>query len=90
MYVAVASAILGQALIFGNLRLLAYGGLAWLLFHLFVLAYEEPALKASFGPEYESLCSEVPRWVPRFTLPEAGAEMWSDKRRKRYPAEAAP
>jgi protein-S-isoprenylcysteine O-methyltransferase Ste14 len=67
MYVAVVSTILGQALIFGNLRLLEYGGFVWLMFHLFVLAYEEPTLKASFGPEYESLCSEVPRWIPRLT-----------------------
>ena len=67
MYVAVVSAILGQALIFGNVRLLEYGGLVWLLFHLFVLVYEEPTLKASFGAEYEAFCAEVPRWIPRFT-----------------------
>src|SRR6266849_4905119 len=52
MYVAVVSTILGQALIFGNLRLLAYG---------------EPTLQASFGSEYESFRSEVPRWIPRLT-----------------------
>jgi protein-S-isoprenylcysteine O-methyltransferase Ste14 len=65
MYVAVASAILGQGLIFGNVRLLAYGGIVWLLFHLFVLLYEEPALRASFGSEYDSFRAEVPRWIPR-------------------------
>jgi protein-S-isoprenylcysteine O-methyltransferase Ste14 len=67
MYVAVVSAILGQALILGDVRLLEYGGLVWLLFHLFVLAYEEPILKANFGAEYEVFCAEVPRWIPRFT-----------------------
>jgi hypothetical protein len=36
-------------LIFGNARLLEYRVLVWLLFHLFVLVYEEPILKASFG-----------------------------------------
>jgi protein-S-isoprenylcysteine O-methyltransferase Ste14 len=65
MYVAVESTILGQGLIFGNLWLLAYGGLVFLLFHLFVLFYEEPTLKASFGSEYESFCAQVPRWIPR-------------------------
>jgi protein-S-isoprenylcysteine O-methyltransferase Ste14 len=40
MYVGVASAILGQALILGNVRLLEYAGLVWVLFHLFVLVYE--------------------------------------------------
>jgi protein-S-isoprenylcysteine O-methyltransferase Ste14 len=67
MYVAVVSTILGQALVFGNLSLIMYGGFVWLMFHLFVLAYEEPTLKASFGPEYESFCSEVPRWILRLT-----------------------
>ena len=67
MYVAVVSAILGQALIFGDVRLLEYGGLVWLLFHLFVLAYEEPTLKANFGAEYQEFCTEVPRWIPRLT-----------------------
>ena len=67
MYVAVASAILGQALLFGNGRLLEYGAIVWLLFHLFVLLYEEPVLRASFGDEYERFCAEVPRWIPRLT-----------------------
>lgn len=67
MYVAVVSAILGQALMLGNVRLLEYGGAVWLLFHSFVLVYEEPTLKASFGAEYEVFCAEVPRWIPRFT-----------------------
>ncbi len=53
MYVAVVSTILGQALIFGNVRLLEYGGFVWLLFHVFVLVYEEPILNVSFGAWYE-------------------------------------
>jgi protein-S-isoprenylcysteine O-methyltransferase Ste14 len=67
MYVAVVSAILGQALILGNVRLLEYGGIVWLLFHVFVLVYEEPTLSASFGSEYKAFCAEVPRWIPRLT-----------------------
>ena len=67
MYVAVVSTILGQGLILGNVTLLEYGGLVWLLFHLFVLVYEEPTLRASFGSEYKLFCTEVPRWIPRFT-----------------------
>jgi protein-S-isoprenylcysteine O-methyltransferase Ste14 len=67
MYLAVVSTILGQGLLLGNLALLAYGALVWLLFHLFVTLYEEPTLRASFGSEYELFCSEVPRWIPRFT-----------------------
>jgi protein-S-isoprenylcysteine O-methyltransferase Ste14 len=67
MYVAVVSAILGQGLILGNVTLLEYGGLVWLLFHVFVLVYEEPTLRASFGSEYKAYCAEVPRWIPHFT-----------------------
>ncbi len=67
MYVAVVSTIVGQGLIFGNVTLVEYGGLVWLLFHLFVLIYEEPTLRARFGSEYTLFCTEVPRWIPRFT-----------------------
>lgn len=66
MYVAVVATILGQGLIFGSVTLIEYGGIVWLLFHLFVLAYEEPTLRASFGPEYGRFCAEVPRWIPRY------------------------
>jgi protein-S-isoprenylcysteine O-methyltransferase Ste14 len=67
MYAAVVSTILGQALILGNVSVLEYGALVWLLFHAFVLAYEEPTLNASFGSEYKLYCNEVPRWIPKFT-----------------------
>lgn len=66
MYVAVVSTILGEGLLLGNVPLLAYGGVVWLLFHVFVLRYEEPKLRASFGSEYQHYCSKVPRWIPRF------------------------
>jgi protein-S-isoprenylcysteine O-methyltransferase Ste14 len=52
-------------LLFGNVALLEYGALVWLLMHLFVLVYEEPTLRASFREEYESFCAAVPRWIPR-------------------------
>jgi protein-S-isoprenylcysteine O-methyltransferase Ste14 len=65
MYVAVVLAIVGQGLLFGDLRLLEYGALVWLGFHAFVLAYEEPKLQATFGAEYDAFCANVPRWFPR-------------------------
>ena len=67
MYVAVVSTILGQAFLFGNVSVLEYGVIVWFLFHLFVLLYEEPTLRTSFGPEYEAFCAGVPRWIPRLT-----------------------
>lgn len=40
--------------------------LPWLLCaHLFVLIYEEPHLRATFGPPYDTYCHSVPRWFPR-------------------------
>jgi len=40
MYVAVITVIIGQGLLYGSLRVLGYGALGWLAFHLFVLGYE--------------------------------------------------
>jgi len=39
MYVAVVAVILGQGLLLGSVRVLEYGILVWLAFHLFVLLY---------------------------------------------------
>ncbi len=40
--------------------------LPWLLFaHLFVILYEEPHLRATFGAPYEAYCRSVHRWLPR-------------------------
>ena len=65
MYVAVAALIFGQGLLFGNVRVLEYGLAIWAAFHIFVLAYEEPTLRRTFGPEYARFSGNVPRWFPR-------------------------
>jgi protein-S-isoprenylcysteine O-methyltransferase Ste14 len=65
MYIAVVSVIISQGLLFGSISVLEYGALVWLGFHLFVLAYEEPVLRATFGTEYKVFCDHVPRWIPR-------------------------
>ena len=65
MYIAILWLNAGQALLFGNVRLLGYAGLAWLLMHTFVVLYEEPALRARFGRSYEVYRANVPRWLPR-------------------------
>jgi protein-S-isoprenylcysteine O-methyltransferase Ste14 len=67
MYVAVVAVILGQAVLFGDWRLIPYGVLFWLACHLFVVAYEEPTLERTFGAEYEAFRGNVPRWIPRLT-----------------------
>jgi protein-S-isoprenylcysteine O-methyltransferase Ste14 len=65
MYIAVVAVIIGQALLFGNVSLLAYGAFVCVCFHLFVIGYEEPSLRARFGIQYENFCAAVPRWIPR-------------------------
>jgi protein-S-isoprenylcysteine O-methyltransferase Ste14 len=65
MYLAVVSFILGQSFIFGDIRVLVYGLLVWLGFHLFIFIYEEPTLRRSFPQEYAVFSNQVPRWIPR-------------------------
>jgi protein-S-isoprenylcysteine O-methyltransferase Ste14 len=65
MYLAVVFLIFGEALILGNVGLLAYAMLVWLACHFFVLLYEEPTLRKTFGAEYDAFCANVPRWRPR-------------------------
>jgi protein-S-isoprenylcysteine O-methyltransferase Ste14 len=65
MYVAVVSAVVGQGLFLGDLRVVAYGAALWAAFHLFVLVYEEPTLRRTFGAEYDAFRGNVPRWIPR-------------------------
>ena len=67
MYLGVVAMILGQALLLGSRAVLVYGGCAALAFHLFVVLFEEPDLRARFGAEYLGYCRQVRRWVPRLT-----------------------
>jgi len=66
MYIAVGLLIFGQALLFGDIRLLVYGAAISIVFHIFVIAYEEPTLRETFGSQYEEFCAHVPRWIPRW------------------------
>jgi protein-S-isoprenylcysteine O-methyltransferase Ste14 len=74
MYIAVVAMIMGQGLLLGNIRVVEYSMLGWLVTHLFVLTYEEPTLRKTFGSEYEAFCAHVPRWIPRLTPWREGAE----------------
>jgi protein-S-isoprenylcysteine O-methyltransferase Ste14 len=65
MYVALVLIVAGQATWLSSGPLLAYAALLWLLFHLRVIAYEEPTLSKTFGHSYEEYRLGVPRWLPR-------------------------
>ena len=66
MYAGVLLMLMGEFLWFGYWVLLAYAFFFFIAFHLFVLLYEEPALKKKFGRSYENYLKTVPRWIPRF------------------------
>src|SRR5262249_61489018 len=73
IYIAVVAVILGQALLFGDSRLLWYGALLWLFFHVWVVAIEEPTLRQTFRTEYQSFRTHVPRSIPPFTPSRAAS-----------------
>ncbi len=64
-YIAVVSMIVGQGLLFGSWAVLVYAACMALLFHFVVVVWEEPALRRTFGAEYEEYRRRVPRWLPR-------------------------
>ena len=67
MYLAVTALIAGQGLLLGSLPLLIYALAFGLVTHLFVLVYEEPTLRSTYGAQYGAYAAEVRRWVPRLT-----------------------
>jgi protein-S-isoprenylcysteine O-methyltransferase Ste14 len=68
MYVAVLAIVFGQALLFGSSGIALYGAAMWLLFHLFIVLYEEPKLTRTFGGPYLEFQRRVPRWIPLFRV----------------------
>jgi protein-S-isoprenylcysteine O-methyltransferase Ste14 len=64
MYLAVGAAIVGQALLLGQPGLLVYGAVFGAIVFGFVRLYEEPTLRAQFGPSYEAYRRAVPGWLP--------------------------
>src|ERR671939_210725 len=65
MYVAILGAIVGQALLLGQLGLLLYAAALWLISAAFVRWYEEPTLRRRFGADYEACRRAAPAWGPR-------------------------
>ncbi|UCE85307.1 MAG: isoprenylcysteine carboxylmethyltransferase family protein [Deltaproteobacteria bacterium] len=63
MYVGVLSLLLGEALFFSSRWLLLQAVILFGLFHSFVLLYEEPTLRRTFGTAYTRYCASVPRWI---------------------------
>jgi len=64
MYIGADLVLAGMAIFFESLPVLVFTGLFILTTHLFVVLYEESALRRTFGEEYEVYCSRVRRWCP--------------------------
>ena len=65
MYIGVGLWFGGAALSYQSSLVLAYVVLFVIASHLFVVWYEEPTLRRTFGSEYLTYCSRVRRWMPR-------------------------
>jgi len=63
MYVSVLAVLAGEALLLRSPWLALYGTVVAAAFQSFIVLYEEPALRKSFGPAYERYCQRVPRWL---------------------------
>ncbi len=62
MYQGVLLILLGECLLFADRGLLIYTASFALVFHAFVVFYEEPILRSRFGVSYSDYCRKVPRW----------------------------
>jgi protein-S-isoprenylcysteine O-methyltransferase Ste14 len=66
MYLGASLALAGAALFYESWALLGYCAAFALMTYLFVVVYEEPTLRATFGAPYVRYCERVPRWWPFF------------------------
>ena len=71
MYNGVIALLVGEAWFFHSTALFQYALVIFVLFHLMVVIYEEPALESKFDESYRAYRAAVPRWG--FTVrPSAG------------------
>jgi len=64
MYIGAGLALAGAALFYESWALLGYCVAFLFITHLFVVLYEESALRSTFGDSYVRYCQSVRRWLP--------------------------
>ena len=69
MYLAVFAVVGAEALFLPSWHIAVYLVLLMCLIHIWVLLYEEEALRRNFGAMYEDYKREVPMWIPRKPKP---------------------
>lgn len=69
MYVGMGFFLVGEALLLPAItrEMLTLLVVLWLAVTIFILVYEEPTLRKSFGDDYLEYCRNVRRWLPRLT-----------------------
>jgi protein-S-isoprenylcysteine O-methyltransferase Ste14 len=65
MYLSVTAIVLGEALLTRSAALGIYWAIWFLCANVFVLGYEEPALRRRFGASYDEYTQRVGRWFPK-------------------------
>ena len=81
MYLAVVTAVLGQAMIFASLALLIYALTVWAIMAAFVRWYEEPRLLERYGDQYQRYRKAVRAWAPRLRPWQVDADHVSNTKR---------
>ena len=64
MYIGAGMALAGAALVYRSWQIVGYAAVLGLMTHLFIVLYEEPTLRRTFGRDYDEYCGRVRRWVP--------------------------
>jgi len=67
MYLGMGVILLGEGLTFPLLTtmMLIMIVTLWCALMLFIITFEEPALREKFGDDYAEYCQHVRRWIPR-------------------------
>jgi protein-S-isoprenylcysteine O-methyltransferase Ste14 len=65
MYMSVFLLVLGWGIFFYSPILILYDFMLFIIFHIFVIKFEEPWLHEQFGKSWEIYRKNVPRWLPR-------------------------
>jgi protein-S-isoprenylcysteine O-methyltransferase Ste14 len=69
MYIGMGLVLVGEMLLWPQIarELVILVIVLWALINGFVMLYEEPHLRDTFGDDYVEYCRSVRRWVPRLT-----------------------
>ena len=65
MYLGASLYLIGFALFYRSPGAAVYALAFVAVLHMFVVLYEEPVLRRTFGRDYETYCERVGRWWPR-------------------------